>query len=281
MKNEIFVKNHKLTYEVHSNGKEKIIFIHGWSSFQFYWSNIIQYFKPFGECITIDLPAHFPAIAPENFKNFSLDEIIEIETEAIKKIIGDGKCILIGHSTGGVAAMGVAHNLKSQISKLILVCSVVHGPVNNFLYAYKLAFEKNFGDYVSMAQKFLLGIDLSKYISFLPVVHDKIKFFSNPEINSYLEIYHQKFKSIDPFVMGEYLMMLDKCDFRDKAKDIKIPVQIHVGKFDSMVPMEHGLELAKIIKNAELVVYENSGHVPTLEEKEKFLSNSLRFIKNE
>ncbi len=281
MKKEIHVQNHKITYESHSKGKEKIIFIHGWSSFQFYWSNIIQYYKPFGECITIDLPAHYPAVAPENFKNFSIDDIINIETEAIKKIIGDEKCILIGHSTGGITAMGVAYNLKEQVSKLILVCSVVHGPVTNFLKFYKMAFENNLGGIVSEIQKFLLGVNGSKYISFLPVVHDKFKFFSDPEINSYLEIYNQIFKNISSEIMGEYLIMLDKCDFREKAKELKMPTQIHVGVHDIMVPAEHGFELAKIINHAELVKYESSGHVPTLEEKQKFLSNTLRFLKNE
>jgi pimeloyl-ACP methyl ester carboxylesterase len=47
---------------------------------------------------------------------------------------------------------------------------------------------------------------------------------------------------------------------------------------DHIVPSSHGLELSRILPNVESVLFEKSGHIPTLEEKEKAVFHLRKFL---
>lgn len=59
-------------------------------------------------------------------------------------------------------------------------------------------------------------------------------------------------------------------DVRDRLREIKVPVFVFVGRHDWICPVVLSEELAKGIPDAKLVIFENSGHLPPLEEKTLF-----------
>lgn len=67
-------------------------------------------------------------------------------------------------------------------------------------------------------------------------------------------------------------------DVEGKLKDIKAPVLVSVGRHDWVTPVECSLVLDQELPNSQLIIYENSGHSPHLEETEKYLDNVRKFI---
>lgn len=67
-------------------------------------------------------------------------------------------------------------------------------------------------------------------------------------------------------------------NLRDKLPSIDVPVLVSVGRHDWITPVDASEEIASLIPRSELVIYENSGHSPHIEENEKYLSRVRQFL---
>jgi proline iminopeptidase len=67
-------------------------------------------------------------------------------------------------------------------------------------------------------------------------------------------------------------------DLRARLHEIRVPTLIVVGRHDWITPVEASEEMAAGIPGAELVVFENSGHSPQLEENERFIEVVRDFL---
>lgn len=67
-------------------------------------------------------------------------------------------------------------------------------------------------------------------------------------------------------------------DLTDRLSEIKVPTLVVVGRHDWITPLEASEELAAGIPNAELVIFENSGHSPQQEEHERFVQVVRDFL---
>ncbi|MBM7662014.1 proline iminopeptidase [Bacillus mesophilus] len=67
-------------------------------------------------------------------------------------------------------------------------------------------------------------------------------------------------------------------NIQDQLKSINVPVLVSVGRHDWVTPVECSETIAKELTNSTLIIYENSGHSPHVEENEKYLENVRQFI---
>jgi len=67
-------------------------------------------------------------------------------------------------------------------------------------------------------------------------------------------------------------------DLTSRLSEIKVPTLVIVGRHDWITPLEASEELAAHIPNAELVIFENSGHSPQQEEPERFIRVVREFL---
>ncbi len=61
---------------------------------------------------------------------------------------------------------------------------------------------------------------------------------------------------------------------------IKCPVQLSWGVQDKIMPLAYGHAFQKLIDHAELVTFENCGHLPQMEKPDEFVASSLRFLQS-
>jgi proline iminopeptidase len=71
---------------------------------------------------------------------------------------------------------------------------------------------------------------------------------------------------------------LPSYDVRPKLNLVTCPVLINVGRHDWITPVEASEEMAALIPEAELVIFENSGHSPLHEEKELWETTVRNFL---
>jgi proline iminopeptidase len=67
-------------------------------------------------------------------------------------------------------------------------------------------------------------------------------------------------------------------DLVDRLHEITVPTLVTVGRHDWITPVEASEEIAAHIPNAELVIFEESGHSPDLEENERFVAVVRDFL---
>jgi proline iminopeptidase len=71
---------------------------------------------------------------------------------------------------------------------------------------------------------------------------------------------------------------LPNFDLTARLHEIRVPTLIVVGRHDWITPVASSEEIAAGIPNSELVIFENSGHSPQLEENEKFIATVHDFL---
>ncbi len=71
-----------------------------------------------------------------------------------------------------------------------------------------------------------------------------------------------------------------KCTHHHALKSIEVPVLILHGKNDKILNLNEAVYLNKNIKNSDLIVYGNCGHLLFMENVERFNQDLIRFIKS-
>jgi proline iminopeptidase len=68
-------------------------------------------------------------------------------------------------------------------------------------------------------------------------------------------------------------------DITDRIPGITVPTLVTVGRHDWITPVAASEKIAALIPNAELVIFEHSGHSPQIEEAPKFQATVRAFLK--
>ena len=88
-----------------------VFFLHGIGGSIYFWTpELTSPFHDIGPCYSLSLPGHFPAAFPNDFPADCLtaELIARLVSNAIQEIAGNKKALLVGHSTGGFAALSAA-----------------------------------------------------------------------------------------------------------------------------------------------------------------------------
>ena len=81
---KINLGENSFSYEVHSHGEKKIIFLHGWCAAKYFWTPVLEEFLDLGECITMDLLGHYPSRIASGFESFAPEDLYRIQAEGIQ-----------------------------------------------------------------------------------------------------------------------------------------------------------------------------------------------------
>lgn len=109
---------------------EPVIMLHGITGTIFSWQvNPAKFVLDIGPCYALSLPGHFPAIALLDFKNHpvTVEAMTHFLREAIRKLVGDQPATLLGHSTGGFAALALAARYPEIARRVVSISGFSHG----------------------------------------------------------------------------------------------------------------------------------------------------------
>lgn len=269
MKSELFIYGYKLSYEEKSRGEETFIFLHGLFSNRFFWEPILPEFLGIGRVITLDLPGHFPGTVPDNFSTIEMTELIEIIAEAVRKINWEKPVTLIGHSTGGFAALGVSATYPALVKRTIAITPACSGPVTGVLFPLLVLHRWKATPFLQLLHKAIFRLPFTMETAFLTSIYEKNSFLQNPKNREFLAEYANWFSELNIEVMGAYLEMLDRSDIRPLARKIQNPTLVLSGRHDQIVSPKSQKKLALCIPSCEHFELANSAHTPTLEERER------------
>lgn len=67
-------------------------------------------------------------------------------------------------------------------------------------------------------------------------------------------------------------------DYTADLPDVNVPALVTVGRHDWITPPEASAEIAELLPDARLVVFENSGHSPNLDQQDEFIAIVREFL---
>ncbi len=252
--------------------KPAVLFVNGWAISSRYWIPLVEKLTPDYRCVTYDQsgtgktviePSHKPSFTIEGFADEAAALIEHLGLDKRRKLH------IVGHSMGGMVATELSLRFKdSLLSSVILACGI---------------FEEN--AFTSAGLMFLGGlIDFSmnfrNVFQIEPLKSLFIKRAATAEIGkTYGDIIVEDFTTSDKDAtnaVGHF--SIDREVLRTYTKhvmEIASPVLCCVGMKDRTIPPEGTVTLFNTRKQkasspTRLVQFMNLGHLPMLEDTERF-----------
>ncbi len=205
----------------------------------------------------------------------TLDNNLE-DLVRLTKFLGYEKIDLAGHSWGGFLAMAYAVIFPKQIAHLIIIDSMSenfddYGKYENF----DNAFPKESKEMSRLRMEALFMSDAKKMRA--SIVEYMKMLFHSPQNRDRFIAGSDKF-TYDSHVNSSVVSSAEGVDLTNDLKKSRIPTLIIHGRFDANIIIDSAEEIRDTIPGSQLVIFENSGHLPFYEEKEKFVKTVESFL---
>lgn len=241
-----------------------LVLIHGFGGNKDTWNRVVSQWDDTYHIITIDLPGHGESISKKALGYTITDQAerlnLFLEAKKIKPFY------LFGHSMGGAVALRYAANHKNNLKALILIDSMGMEQTKSDGVILVEKSDKNplYDVCTEERMQTLLNYSMHKP----PYIPDIIK-------DGLLQDKCER-KELEKIL---YEDMYKDVNLSDVAKSIDIPTLILWGKHDRMVHVDDATLFHRTIKESQLVILKETGHVPILENPEKTADEISKFIK--
>jgi len=258
----IITKNEFLYRHIPAKEKSKgiMLFIHGFATTSEYHLLAAKEFDEY-DYYSIELPGN--GFAPYNSKNITFDYLVQHTINFIEEL--DLKdLILIGHSMGGGIAVMLISKIRERIKMLITVCPM------NTNFSPKIL---NFVNFFPKNEKDL--IKLKKIIFGKETI-----FFDDELIQKELDFLKKNKKDFFKVALS-LVSIITFANLLKAEKKIDLPTLLMVGKQDDIISYKTAINTYKKYVGNNYVVFQKSGHVPCVEEKDKYVFEIKKFIEHE
>ena len=174
-----------------------------------------------------------------------------------------------GFSMGGAISIHyMARHKGSRVSKLALVGAAA--PVWTKREDYPYGLERSEADALIKA----VDLDRPQLFADFGKIFGLTETSVNPGLAAWL---HSIGMQASPYAVAQSVVALRDTDLRPELATIDVPTAIFHAVGDKICPFAFAAEMAKRIKNARIIRFENSGHGLFLEEKQKFNHELIKF----
>lgn len=219
---------------------------------------------------------------PLDEQHINLHKFVE-DLERLRASLQIQKCILLGHSWGGIVAMQYAIDYPNHLHALILL-----NPAPANYQGQKAAFIDEYGvrtkDMQNEVQTLFSLEKLSKLNAsqisdlyrkiFTAYVYDP-KSVQDLTLNFNVASAQSGLKVMEE--MSKTTWLKPEFDLFPKLKNLDVPTFILHGKQD-LVPAWTAVEIKNAIPNAEIVIFDKCGHFPYIEQPSPFFSVLNKFL---
>ncbi len=207
---------------------------------------------------------------------YTLDENVE-DMEALRRHLGLGPIVSIGTSYGGMVAMAHAARYPDAVSHLVLIVTAAHG---GFIpRAQAIVRERGTAEQQVMCEKLWTGAfrsadELRQYYAVMGPIYARRYDAASAEASRLRTIYSPEALN-RAFGPGGFLRTFD---LRPELPQIAAPTLVLAGRHDWICPPEFSKEIASLIPNADLRVFEHSSHSIRSDEPEAMIDAILGFL---
>lgn len=247
-------------YDAEGAGEPLILLLHGFGASTFSWREVMEPLSAYGQVIAYDRPAFGLTERPLPREYMWIPGNPYNEQANIDYVIGlidyfgAEKAVLIGNSAGGRVALATAVAHPERVQALVLVDSVGGAASRSSLFNLLLKFPqvRAIGPYA------VRGISSSGVDTIFQAWHDPALVTEEVVEGYKLPLQVENWDR----ALFEFTAAGSRPDLVEDFNRLTMPVLVVSGDDDRIVPVETAIELAEQIEGAELVIFENCGHVP-------------------
>lgn len=275
---EIYSAGHKivakqLNPEVRS-GPPSVV-LHGVTGSVDIWlPEMLPQFVASGPCYSLSLPGHYPAVLPQGFRreDMTAEMFLEVLQPALRELVGEQPLTLIGHSTGGFAALLLASQLGERVSRVISLAGFARGRWSGALgIAQWLTRHGKTGQ--GLFKLFYTLNKSNKTIQpFTWIVYFKNirKFYRYPHFKKLTDAFYPTYKKLDLDAMVHYFSAMPEIDITPRLTHISAPTLVVTGAQDPIIPPAEARHIAEQIPNAQLAEIDQAGHIAFIEQPQAY-----------
>ena len=197
------------------------------------------------------------------------------DLDQLRRRLGLGKIVLAGGSYGGMLALEYALRHQESLYALVLRDTVANGRYHGV--AKQRAMASGFPMDEAELDRLFAGRTTSNddFRALLRMIMPLYNVTRDPERDARavaaMQLHYQTHNWAFARNQATY-------DVLERLPRITVPTLVTAGRHDWVTPLEANEEVARAIPNAELVVFENSGHAPQEEERERWLDVVAEFL---
>jgi pimeloyl-ACP methyl ester carboxylesterase len=262
-----------LDYGEARDGARPVVLIHGLAACWQCWLETIPRLAAEGRrVIALDLPGFGESQMPS--------EPISISgygrtVEALSDQLDLGQVVAVGHSMGGFTGAELAIQFPERVERLVLQAAAGIS-TNNLEHEPLMALARliaGSGARVAASSRFLAARPRMRYLALQTVMRHPSRI---PADFAWELLSHT---GRDGFVPA--LEAIVTYDFRERLPQIEAPTLVVWGRDDMLVPARDADEYARVIPNAQKVVFDDTGHSPMMERPQTFNDCLVRFLADE
>jgi pimeloyl-ACP methyl ester carboxylesterase len=284
---ELNIDDHKLAVACLNRGAngEPVILLHGITSSISFWEvNPAKYLLDMGPCYAISLPGHFPAVAPDKFKNtpLSAETLVTLLEKAIRQIAGEKTVTVIGHSTGGFAALALAAYKPEIIHRAVSISGFAHGRWTGALGIYQHAVKLGWlGEtYFKLMNRMLMLAPALFRWAFRFYAADSQALYAHPDADEGVERGFPNFCRLALDDIIRYFKDMPQIDITSQLANIRAKTLVITGDSDPIVPPAQSYEIARLVQGTKLITLKGSGHLPFLERSVEYNQSLSDWLAN-
>jgi pimeloyl-ACP methyl ester carboxylesterase len=244
-----------------------VVLVHGTAASLHTWDDWTDSLKKDYRVIRMDIPA-FGLTGPDPKGDYSIDGYVGFLAQFLDQLHIDSM-YLAGNSLGGNIAWNFASEHPDKVKKLLLldaagypsdepdpwIFGLARTPVLNLIVSY-------------LTPRFIIKNNL-----------EQVYFDDSKITDSLVTRYHRM-----SLRAGNRQAFIDRAktpfvDHTAKLEQLDMPTLILWGDHDTWIPLEDGQKFAWDIEHSELLVLENTGHVPMEESPEESVGPMIDFLK--
>ena len=274
-----------LHYRVCGDGPLLFLISPGWGVGSGYLQRGFSFLQERFRLIFVDTRGSGLSGRPADHAKMSSNDMAD-DLEALREYLGLSTVQLLGHSNSGAIALSYAERYPNHVHKLMLVDSQMLGfsagdDTRAFLEAraedsrYRTAVQAAIEHFSGKAKPLASDADLSAFVAeLLPL------YLQSPEKNLALAREQLLVEPISLYAF-EAQNAADKAAGSDQTvllDQVRAPTLVMEGRHDWICPVPIAERLHAGIGNARMVMFEESGHMPWIEEPEKFAAELIQFL---
>ncbi|TDM11964.1 alpha/beta fold hydrolase [Macrococcus lamae] len=244
-------------YEITGKGYP-LVLLHGQYMNTTMFDSFERDFRDDFQLIKIDLRGHGYSDKP---LHINMEDYIT-DVMAVMNELYIRQANFIGYGLGGMVAQAIAIRYPELIQRLILI-SVGNEPFNDSQERFRMEFANLLrtmkpDDRTKLLSRYMYH-DLKKVNRWMKGLKDTEESMTNLER-----------KAVDHSTDG--------VDLLSQSDLISAPTMIVSGAHDHLIQPDHGKTLSEKITNSSYMLFENSGHAPMIEERDRFVNDVKMFL---
>lgn len=260
---------------------EPVIVIHGGPVLEHGY--LVPYLKPLAEdyeLIFFDQRLSGHSSGEVDSSEVRLQYFID-DIEELRKSFNVDKIHLLAHSWGGFLAMNYAIEYPGNLQSLILLNSMP--PSYEMWMEEEQALAQKVSKEDSMKRQEILSsdrfeTDQPQAIEDLLILSFKNQFV-DPSLADSLDFYIPGDYMLRSQLFGNLMVDLTNYDLQVELSTLEVPTLIMYGEIEPSVSIS-APALLDTIPNSELVIIENAGHFPFVEQQERFMDEVHTFLES-